>query len=167
MRNIHFATNVQQCLSECLAQASISDGFMCVLLSVHSDCLCSPSSLTVVEITLCHGKYLRNLYWLVSWYIFCLKVEENIAAALELATVGMDEEALSEITEILKPVKNQTWPSGIQQRWFFWQFYELWNKVLWSPFFACLFSLGHLILIVVQVEIVCCILWAFTCQNWK
>ncbi|KAF3617451.1 L-galactose dehydrogenase [Capsicum chacoense] len=44
------------------------------------------------------------------------EVEENIAAALELATVGMDEEALSEITEILKPVKNQTWPSGIQQR---------------------------------------------------
>ncbi|KAH0727293.1 hypothetical protein KY284_003158 [Solanum tuberosum] len=43
------------------------------------------------------------------------EVEENIAAALELATAGMDEETLSEITDILKPVKNQTWPSGIQQ----------------------------------------------------
>ncbi|TMX04944.1 hypothetical protein EJD97_003729 [Solanum chilense] len=43
------------------------------------------------------------------------EVEENIAAALEVATAGMDEEALSEITDILKPVKNQTWPSGIQQ----------------------------------------------------
>ncbi|XP_004230657.1 L-galactose dehydrogenase [Solanum lycopersicum] len=43
------------------------------------------------------------------------EVEENIAAALEVATTGMDEEALSEITDILKPVKNQTWPSGIQQ----------------------------------------------------
>ncbi|CAN4111996.1 unnamed protein product [Withania somnifera] len=42
------------------------------------------------------------------------EVEENIAAAVELATTGMDEEALSEITDILKPVKNQTWPSGIQ-----------------------------------------------------
>lgn len=47
--------------------------------------------------------------------IYLLKVEENIAAALEVATTGMDEEALSEITDILKPVKNQTWPSGIQQ----------------------------------------------------
>ncbi|XP_015060601.1 L-galactose dehydrogenase [Solanum pennellii] len=43
------------------------------------------------------------------------EVEENIAAALEVATAGMDEEALSEITDILKPVKNQTWPSGIQK----------------------------------------------------
>lgn len=43
------------------------------------------------------------------------EVEENIAAALELATAGVDEETLSEITDILKPVKNQSWPSGIQQ----------------------------------------------------
>ncbi|CAN4107873.1 unnamed protein product [Withania somnifera] len=43
------------------------------------------------------------------------EVEENIAAALELTTAGMDEGTLSEITDILKPVKNQTWPSGIQQ----------------------------------------------------
>lgn len=43
------------------------------------------------------------------------EVEENIAAALELATAGIDEETLSEVTDILKPVKDQTWPSGIQQ----------------------------------------------------
>lgn len=44
------------------------------------------------------------------------QVEENVAAAIELATAGKDEETLSEVEAILKPVKNQTWPSGIQQR---------------------------------------------------
>lgn len=43
------------------------------------------------------------------------QVDENVAAAVELATFGEDKAALSEIEEILKPVKNQTWPSGIQQ----------------------------------------------------
>ncbi|KAL8541688.1 hypothetical protein ACS0TY_002811 [Phlomoides rotata] len=43
------------------------------------------------------------------------QVDENVAAAVELATAGKDEQAVSEIQEILKPVKNQTWPSGIQQ----------------------------------------------------
>ncbi|KAH6773180.1 oxidoreductase superfamily protein [Perilla frutescens var. hirtella] len=43
------------------------------------------------------------------------QVDENVATAVELATFGKDEKALSEIEEILKPVKNQTWPSGIQQ----------------------------------------------------
>ncbi|KAG6425002.1 hypothetical protein SASPL_115425 [Salvia splendens] len=43
------------------------------------------------------------------------QVDENVAAAVEVATVGKDEKAISEIEEILKPVKNQTWPSGIQQ----------------------------------------------------
>ncbi|KAK4476950.1 hypothetical protein RD792_016119 [Penstemon davidsonii] len=43
------------------------------------------------------------------------QVDENVAAAVELATVGMDEKTLSQIEGILKPVKNQTWPSGIQQ----------------------------------------------------
>uniref|UniRef100_A0A2N9GAM3 NADP-dependent oxidoreductase domain-containing protein n=1 Tax=Fagus sylvatica TaxID=28930 RepID=A0A2N9GAM3_FAGSY len=43
------------------------------------------------------------------------QVEENVAAAMELATGGKDEETLSEVEAILKPVKNQTWPSGIQQ----------------------------------------------------
>ncbi|CAA0807402.1 L-galactose dehydrogenase [Striga hermonthica] len=43
------------------------------------------------------------------------QVDENIEAALELATAGKDEQTLSEIEGILKPVKNQTWPSGIQQ----------------------------------------------------
>lgn len=38
-----------------------------------------------------------------------------MAAATELATVGIDEKTLSEVEELLKPVKNQTWPSGIQQ----------------------------------------------------
>ncbi|KAH7858940.1 hypothetical protein Vadar_029639 [Vaccinium darrowii] len=44
-----------------------------------------------------------------------LKVEENVAAAKELEIFGKDEKSLSEIEEILKPVKNRTWPSGIQQ----------------------------------------------------
>ncbi|CAA0807395.1 L-galactose dehydrogenase [Striga hermonthica] len=43
------------------------------------------------------------------------QVDENIEAALELATAGRDEQTLSEIEGILKPVKNQTWPSGIQR----------------------------------------------------
>ncbi|KAI8026357.1 L-galactose dehydrogenase [Camellia lanceoleosa] len=43
------------------------------------------------------------------------QVEENVAAAKELAMFGKDEKAVSEIEEILKPVMNQTWPSGIQQ----------------------------------------------------
>ncbi|CAL0331451.1 unnamed protein product [Lupinus luteus] len=43
------------------------------------------------------------------------QVEENVAAARELAASGIDEEALSEVEAILKPVKNQSWPSGIQQ----------------------------------------------------
>ncbi|XP_047946055.1 L-galactose dehydrogenase [Salvia hispanica] len=43
------------------------------------------------------------------------QVDENVAAAVEVATVGKDEKAISEIEEILKPVKNKTWPSGIQQ----------------------------------------------------
>ncbi|XP_014506072.1 L-galactose dehydrogenase [Vigna radiata var. radiata] len=43
------------------------------------------------------------------------QVEENVAAARELANSGIDEEALSEVEAILKPVKNQSWPSGIQQ----------------------------------------------------
>ncbi|KAF3434603.1 hypothetical protein FNV43_RR21688 [Rhamnella rubrinervis] len=41
------------------------------------------------------------------------QVEENVAAALELANAGKDDEALSEVNAILKPVKDQTWPSGI------------------------------------------------------
>lgn len=44
------------------------------------------------------------------------QVEENVTAALDLETAGKDEETLSELEAILKPVKNQTWPSGIQQR---------------------------------------------------
>lgn len=43
------------------------------------------------------------------------QVEENVAAAVELVNVGKDEETLSEVEAILKPVKNQTWPSGIQK----------------------------------------------------
>ncbi|OIV94575.1 hypothetical protein TanjilG_25637 [Lupinus angustifolius] len=43
------------------------------------------------------------------------QVEENVDAARELADSGIDEEALTEVGNILKPVKNQTWPSGIQQ----------------------------------------------------
>lgn len=36
-------------------------------------------------------------------------------AATELATFGKDQETLSEVEAILSPVKNQTWPSGIQE----------------------------------------------------
>ncbi|KAG9439901.1 hypothetical protein H6P81_020066 [Aristolochia fimbriata] len=43
------------------------------------------------------------------------QVEENVAAALELMTKGRDEETQKEVEAVLKPVKNQTWPSGIQQ----------------------------------------------------
>ncbi|XP_062204075.1 L-galactose dehydrogenase-like [Phragmites australis] len=43
------------------------------------------------------------------------QVEENVAAAMELSTSGIDEELLREVEAILEPVKNLTWPSGIQQ----------------------------------------------------
>lgn len=43
------------------------------------------------------------------------QVEENVAAAVELVNVRKDDETLSEVEAILKPVKNQTWPSGIQK----------------------------------------------------
>lgn len=52
--------------------------------------------------------------WFNLWH-FDDQVEENVAAAMELATAGKDEETLLEVESILKPVKNQTWPSGIQQ----------------------------------------------------
>ncbi|KAK1300061.1 L-galactose dehydrogenase [Acorus calamus] len=42
------------------------------------------------------------------------QVEENVAAAVELANHGVDSELLFEVEAILEPVKNQTWPSGIQ-----------------------------------------------------
>ncbi|KAJ4843103.1 hypothetical protein Tsubulata_002880 [Turnera subulata] len=44
------------------------------------------------------------------------QVVQNVAAATELATFGQDHETLSQVEAILSPVKNQTWPSGIQQR---------------------------------------------------
>jgi hypothetical protein len=52
----------------------------------------------------------------INWWHFDNQVEENVAAALDLGTAGKDEETLSELEAMLKPVKNQTWPSGIQQR---------------------------------------------------
>ncbi|CAN0920903.1 L-galactose dehydrogenase [Linum grandiflorum] len=42
------------------------------------------------------------------------QVEENVAAATEYNTLGQDVETLAEVEKILSPVKNQTWPSGIQ-----------------------------------------------------
>ncbi|CAI9304229.1 unnamed protein product [Lactuca saligna] len=42
------------------------------------------------------------------------QVQDNVAAAMEVMKGEKDEEILVEIEEILKPVKNQTWPSGIQ-----------------------------------------------------
>ncbi|KFK29993.1 hypothetical protein AALP_AA7G203900 [Arabis alpina] len=43
------------------------------------------------------------------------QVEENAAAVTELEVLGMDQETLSQVEAILKPVKNLTWPSGINQ----------------------------------------------------
>lgn len=43
------------------------------------------------------------------------QVEENVSAALELLSTGIDGDLLSEVEAILQPVKNQTWPSGIQK----------------------------------------------------
>lgn len=44
-----------------------------------------------------------------------MQVEENVGAALELLNIGQDDDLLEEVETILAPVKNQTWPSGIQQ----------------------------------------------------
>lgn len=44
-----------------------------------------------------------------------LQVEENVAAAVELSSLGIDEDLLHEVEAVLQPVKNLTWPSGIQQ----------------------------------------------------
>lgn len=44
-----------------------------------------------------------------------MQVEENVAAALELATKGRDEETIAQVEAILKHVKNQSWPSGAPQ----------------------------------------------------
>ncbi|KAJ4873523.1 Uncharacterized protein Rs2_44796 [Raphanus sativus] len=44
------------------------------------------------------------------------QVEENVAAVTELEGLGIDQETLCEVEAILEPVKNLTWPSGIEQR---------------------------------------------------
>ncbi|KAG6511006.1 hypothetical protein ZIOFF_029055 [Zingiber officinale] len=44
------------------------------------------------------------------------QVEENLAAAVELSSLGIDEDLLHEVEAVLQPVKNLTWPSGIQQK---------------------------------------------------
>nr|ACJ38539.1 galactose dehydrogenase [Oncidium hybrid cultivar] len=41
-------------------------------------------------------------------------VEDNVGCAAELRNAGIDEEILQEVEAILEPVKDQTWPSGIQ-----------------------------------------------------
>ena len=61
------------------------------------------------------NSYEHILVSLLYTIIFKNQVEENVAAAVELSTVGKDEQTISEVEAILKPVKNQTWPSGIQQ----------------------------------------------------
>ncbi|KAI3969785.1 hypothetical protein MKW92_018748 [Papaver armeniacum] len=43
------------------------------------------------------------------------QVVENVAAAVELTTIEKDEDILLEVETILQPVKNQSWPSGIQK----------------------------------------------------
>ncbi|KAL9238514.1 hypothetical protein vseg_012923 [Gypsophila vaccaria] len=42
------------------------------------------------------------------------QVEENVNAALEVQANGLDVNTLSKIEHIIKPVKNQTWPSGLR-----------------------------------------------------
>lgn len=42
-------------------------------------------------------------------------MQVNVEAAMEVVNGEKDEEILVEVEEILKPVKNQTWPSGVQQ----------------------------------------------------
>ncbi|KAJ4914212.1 L-galactose dehydrogenase [Raphanus sativus] len=44
------------------------------------------------------------------------QVEENVEAVTELEGLGIDEETLCEVEAILEPVKNLTWPSGIEQK---------------------------------------------------
>lgn len=49
------------------------------------------------------------------YMIFLNQVEENVVAVTELERSGIDQETLSEVEAILEPVKNLTWPSGIDQ----------------------------------------------------
>ncbi|KAF3550611.1 hypothetical protein DY000_02010049 [Brassica cretica] len=44
------------------------------------------------------------------------EVEENVQAFTELEGLGMDQETLSEVEAILEPMKNLTWPSGIDHK---------------------------------------------------
>lgn len=53
----------------------------------------------------------------VNWWNHDNQVKENVVATMELTTAGKDEETLSEVEAILKPVKNQIWPCVIQQSW--------------------------------------------------
>lgn len=43
------------------------------------------------------------------------QVEENVASAVEVAIFGKDVLSIREVEALLDHVKNQTWPSGIQQ----------------------------------------------------
>ena len=50
-------------------------------------------------------------------FFFCFnQVEENVTAFTELEGLGMDQETLSEVEAILEPIKNLTWPSGIDHK---------------------------------------------------
>lgn len=43
------------------------------------------------------------------------QVKENVGAALELTTQCIDKKILAEVEAILKPIKNKTWPSGLER----------------------------------------------------
>lgn len=61
-----------------------------------------------------HMKYkLVNFCFLKTSSSSLKQVQHNVAAATELTKGDKDEETLAEVEYILKPVKNQTWPSGI------------------------------------------------------
>lgn len=56
-----------------------------------------------------------SFYFLFFFSVNCGQVEENVASAVEVAIFGKDVASIREVEALLDHVKNQTWPSGIQQ----------------------------------------------------
>ncbi|PWA46905.1 NAD(P)-linked oxidoreductase superfamily protein [Artemisia annua] len=71
--------------------------------------LCNKDTSTIV------GMKSVEQYFTLSYFSSFIQVHVNVVAATELAQGQIDEQTLAEVEEILKPVKNQTWPSGIQK----------------------------------------------------
>lgn len=49
-------------------------------------------------------------------FFVLIRLEENVQAFTELEGLGMDQETLSEVEAIPEPIKNLTWPSGIDHK---------------------------------------------------